>query len=983
MGGQLGAVLQTFLPGQRWISDAELDLGLGTVLRTDVRTVTMVFLGSGETRVYAKATAPLSRVRFGSGDNVESHEGWILLVEQVSDAEGLFTYHGLREDGNPAALAEGALSNFIKLNKPRERLLAGQVDPASWFALRHEALSYHHKLLGSPVRGLLGPRVTLMPHQLYIAKEVGSRYAPRVLLADEVGLGKTIEAGLIIHQQLLTDRAQRVLVVVPEALQHQWLVEMRRRFNLPFSLVDEEFLESLELGGSKDNPFYTEQLILTSLELLVNDPTAAKHALDGRWDLLVVDEAHRLEWSVKRVSDEYALVEGLSAKTRGLLLLTATPEQFGRAAHFARLRLLDPGRFYDFAAFVEEETHYEPVARGVQELLDADILAPQAGELLVQALGVDAAAESVAVMCSAKADVKEKTTARRHLIEMLLDRHGTGRVFFRNTRATVPGFSVRHLNAWPLPAPASYVAALQQIKTDTALQKRMGSEYGWAYPSALLFPELAHAGALEEENAQSWWTVDPRVPWLGAKLKELAPEKVLVICANAVTALNLELGLRTLFGTRAAVFHEGLSIVERDRAAAYFAASENAAQLLISSEIGSEGRNFQFLHHLVLFDLPLNPDLLEQRIGRVDRIGQKQVVEIHVPYLQGTAQEIAFRWYQEGMNAFEKTSPAGQAVFRELQRTLGEVLASNEGLDELVATTQARYGALIHDLQEGRDRLLELHSCKTEPAAALSAEISEVDADPNIHTFMERVFGVFGVDVEDHSENAVILVAGPHLLTASFPGVTEDGVTVTFDRATALAHEDMQFLTWEHPMVRGVFDLLLGGEAGNATVVRVRDAGFPAGMVLLEALFVIEAGGPRHLQIDRFLPSTPVRVVVDQVLRDRTDLWSAEWLSSKAQPVESAVASQWLRGEQKLVRRMVENCEAQAKKRLPDVLRVSSKMVADELGNEVKRLTALRAVNSNVREDEVTFLKQQGRGLLKHIQQATVRLDSLRLVVAE
>lgn len=975
--------MQTFLPGQRWISDAELDLGLGTVLRTDVRTVTMVFLGSGETRVYAKATAPLTRVRFGSGDSVESHEGWILVVERLSEAEGLFVYHGLRDDGSPAELVEGALSNFIKLNKPRERLLAGQVDPASWFALRHEALSHYHKLLGSPVRGLLGPRVTLMPHQLYIAHEVGSRYAPRVLLADEVGLGKTIEAGLIIHQQLLTDRAQRVLVVVPEALQHQWLVEMRRRFNLPFSLLDEEYLESMELSGSKDNPFYAEQLVLTSLELLVNDPTAAKHALDGRWDLLVVDEAHRLEWSEKNISDEYALIEGLAGKTRGMLLLTATPEQFGRAAHFARLRLLDSSRFYDFAAFVEEEAHYEPVARGVQELLDADVLAPRAGELLVEALGAEAAGASVEVMCDPQAGVAAKADARRRLIEMLLDRHGTGRVFFRNTRATVPGFSVRHLNAWPLPTPPAYINALERVAHDSLLQKAMGSQYGWTYPSALLFPELVHEAALEDDSAQSWWAVDPRVPWLGAKLKELVPEKVLVICANAVTALNLELALRTLFGTRAAVFHEGLSIVERDRAAAYFAASENAAQVLISSEIGSEGRNFQFLHHLVLFDLPLNPDLLEQRIGRVDRIGQKQVVEIHVPYLKGTAQEVAFRWYQEGMNAFEKTSPAGQAVFRELQRTLGQVISTGQGLDELVATTQTRYGALIRDLQEGRDRLLELHSCKTEPAAALAAEIAEVDADPTIRTFMERVFGVFGVDVEDHSENAVVLVAGPHMLTASFPGITEDGVTVTFDRATALAHEDMQFLTWEHPMVRGVFDLLLGGEAGNASVVRVRDGGFPAGMVLLEAMFVIEAGGPRHLQIDRFLPSTPVRIAVDQALRDRTALWSAEWLSAKAQPVEPAVASQWLRGEQKLVRRMVENCEAQAKKQLPEVLRVSSKAVADELGGEVQRLSALRSVNPNVREDEIAFLKQQGRGLLKHIQQATVRLDALRLVVAE
>ncbi len=84
----------------------------------------------------------------------------------------------------------------------------------------------------------MGSRTSLLPHQIYIANEVGQRHAPRVLLADEVGLGKTIEAGMIIQQQLLTGRASRILVLVPPSLLHQWLVEMLRRFNLHFSLFD-------------------------------------------------------------------------------------------------------------------------------------------------------------------------------------------------------------------------------------------------------------------------------------------------------------------------------------------------------------------------------------------------------------------------------------------------------------------------------------------------------------------------------------------------------------------------------------------------------------------------------------------------------------------------------------------------------------------------------------------------------------------------
>jgi ATP-dependent helicase HepA len=131
----------------------------------------------------------------------------------------------------------------------------------------------------------------------------------------------------------------------------------------------------------------------------------------------------------------------------------------------------------------------------------------------------------------------------------------------------------------------------------------------------------------------------------------------LVICAQAQTALALEQELRAREAIKSAVFHEGMSILERDRAAVYFSEdARDAAQVLLCSEIGSEGRNFQFSHNIVLFDLPLNPDLLEQRIGRLDRIGQTQDVKIHVPYFENTAQEVLFRWYHEGLNAFEQTS---------------------------------------------------------------------------------------------------------------------------------------------------------------------------------------------------------------------------------------------------------------------------------------------------------------------------------------
>jgi len=358
-----------FIPGQRWINDADAQMGLGTVLDVEHRTVTVLFMASGETLTYAKQSAPLTRVTFAAGDIIHSHEGWSLEVESVEDNNGLLSYFGRNDQGQRVQLDEAELDNFIQLSRPSERLFSGQIDQAKWFELRYQTLLHENRLAHSDLRGLSGVRTSLIPHQLYIAHEVANRYAPRVLLADEVGLGKTIEAGLILHHQLLTERARRILIIVPETLVHQWLVEMLRRFNLFFSIFNEERCLGIEEGEDFDNPFHAEQLVLCSLGFLVNNKTRMQQALDGEWDLMVVDEAHHLQWSENDVSPEYDLIEKLSAVTKGVLLLTATPEQLGKASHFARLRLLDTDRFSNFEQFLQEEKPYEPVAQAVENLL--------------------------------------------------------------------------------------------------------------------------------------------------------------------------------------------------------------------------------------------------------------------------------------------------------------------------------------------------------------------------------------------------------------------------------------------------------------------------------------------------------------------------------------------------------------------------------------------------------------------------------------
>jgi len=350
-----------FIPGQRWLSETEPDLGLGCVTQVEFRLVRLDFPACGESRTYSRQNAPLARIRFSEGDTVEDRQGRKAKVIAIREEAGLLSYRVTTENGNEWDLPEAKLSDRFQFNRPQDRLLAGRIDDNPWFGLRYQTWLKRAELLASPVFGLTGPRVGLIPHQLHIAAEVASRHAPRVLLADEVGLGKTIEAGLILHRMWLTGRVRRVLLVVPEALLHQWLVEMLRRFNLLFALFNQERFTSLE----GENPFLTEQRVLCSLEFLTATPKVARAVLAGGWDLLVVDEAHHITDNEKT----HDFLQRLSRSAAGLMLLTATPEQMGIKNHFLHLRLLDPHRYFDFDAYCKESRQYEKTIERVKDLL--------------------------------------------------------------------------------------------------------------------------------------------------------------------------------------------------------------------------------------------------------------------------------------------------------------------------------------------------------------------------------------------------------------------------------------------------------------------------------------------------------------------------------------------------------------------------------------------------------------------------------------
>jgi ATP-dependent helicase HepA len=936
---------QFFALGQRWLSDTETDLGLGTIVQIEARTVTVVYPATGESRIYAAQTAPLTRIEFVLGDSVKSHEGWELLVEQVQEKDNQLTYIGHRTDNNEAVtLKETFVDHHFQLNQPEQRLLNGQFDDPKWFDLREQCLSHQFEHSTSSLLGFVGARVDLIPHQLHIASEVGGRHAPRVLLADEVGLGKTIEAALIIHQQLLTARAQRVLIVVPSSLVHQWLVEMLHRVNLAFSVFDEERCEAMSEDAS--NPFEAEQLIICSLDFLTHNSRYYQQALEADWDLMVVDEAHHLIWSQGQPSQQYQVIEGLANVTKGVLLLTATPDQLGHESHFARLRLLDPARFHDYQSFVAEEKQYSQLATAIGPLLTGDKLSDHN----IQAISQFAAADMLQGIDASDSETKTK------LLHTLLDQHGTGRLLFRNSRAGVSGFPSRKLFSYSLTQPIEYSLLLAEEPNNIQLH---------------LTPER------HPDVVNTWVNFDPRVDWFIAQLKLLKGEKVLTICANASSALQLSEALRVKSGTRSTVFHEGMGIVERDRAANYFAQSEDGAQVLICSEIGSEGRNFQFAHHLILFDLPLVPDLLEQRIGRLDRIGQKHDVCIHVPYFDMSAQQVLLNWYHKGLGAFEHTCPTGMTVYEETQEMLHTCIQNPEDIpksEQLIKQTASLHRELKLKLEQGRDKLLELNSSGQGRIDVFLEKILLAEQSPKLELFMTRLFDAIGLLQEDHDESCYLL-RPTETMISPLPGLDEEGMTITYERTTATLLEHVTFFSWDHPMIQHAMDMLTTDVIGKSSIAFCRDKSKPAGAYWLECLFVLSAKAAKGMQLSRFLPPTPLKICIDAKSQSITKPFV------QLEPVLPKMGNQLISALKTQVEECLHNAYQQAEQ---EAVRIKNKRITlmqHSLGSELSRLQSLQKVNPAIRDEEIEHVSNQIDSLESIMGKARLNLEAVRLIV--
>lgn len=667
-----------------------------------------------------------------------------------------------------------------------ERLALGDLDQVEDFVTRLDIL---HLLTLREAGGLgsfLGGRIRLFPHQLHVAERASASDPVRWLLADEVGLGKTIEASLILNRLVHAGKVERCLVVAPGALTVQWLGELWRKYHQVFTLLDAQRLADVARDFGPDfNPFDLHRRAVIALEMLTDRPQLTDQAVAAGIDLLVVDEAQRLRRPPGHPGEPaWRAVAPIAGLGRHVLLLSATPLEDDAHGFFRLLQLLRPNEFPEDVSFEARLALATPLPPCTSATRRADIggLPPR--------VGIPIAPDTPAgwklretVEAAVRSGVAPHAVAQRQKID-------------RIRRALASG------------------AALNAV-----------------LPS--------HESALRRQ-AEAMDAGDPRLEWLLAQAPRWrdAREKTLVFVAHRETLEMLRTALSDRAQLASGVFHEELPPARRDTEVARFREPDGPS-LLVSTECGGEGRNFEFCRRLVLFDLPWKPSIVEQRIGRLDRIGRRIPVDV-----------VYFR-PRRGIGADVVRLFEALGLFHEPLASLEPQLAHVEGALEEVALDPAaslsgeRFEALIGEAHAARTRIREaayqqLHRdpYRADMAAGILARVpGELDA-LNEEVVVTACIGLgFGVE-RPRGRRIFAIELGNGALVDGLPGVPGGSSYVgSFDREEAVEEETLDFFASGHPLVEGLFahfqesalgrvarfEIALGGERGEGLVAIYKD----------------------------------------------------------------------------------------------------------------------------------------------------------------
>ena len=689
-------------------------------------------------------------------------------------------------------------------------------------------------LLLAPIQSSVVP----LPHQLYTLNRAMSRDRIRYLLADEVGLGKTIEAGLILRELKLRGMAKRILVVAPKGLVRQWQAEMRLHFGETLQFVEPSELSAFRQWRSEEeNLWRLHDQVICSLDsvkpmegrrgwsaeqLSTYNRERFEDLVSASWDLVIIDEAHRMGGSTDQVA-RYKLGAALAEAAPYLLLLSATPHQ-GKTDQFHRLmQLVDRDSFPDESSINSDRVRPFVIRTEKRAAIDAEgqpLFKPRMTRLHAVAWS-------------------ERHAAQRQLYEAVTDyvRHGYNQAMAAKQRHV--GFLMILMQRLVTSSTAAIRTTLEkrqalldqpqlqaslfdgtdvdewaeldgQTQVDIAVQAR-----GWEMEKAEVETLLNLARATEGQGT------DAKAEALLELIYKLQQEesdpalKVLVFTEFVSTQAMLVEFLESR-GFSIATLNGGMDLDARAKAQQAFARD---MRIMISTDAGGEGLNLQFCHVIVNFDMPWNPMRVEQRIGRVDRIGQPHVVRAFNFVLEDTVEhrvrevletKLAIIAEEFGVDkaADVMDSIEAEPLFDEL---FVQGLQNPDAIEQECDAIVSQLRSTLAESQKSSDLITDSHE--------LDANDARKWRDHPAQFWLERaiVMGLparGGAAAKDGDAWRVRWVDG------------NESASVCFDARTAEEHPELEWVTLEDPRARAVISELPRCVAGQPLPL-VRIGGLP------------------------------------------------------------------------------------------------------------------------------------------------------------
>jgi len=861
----------------KWINGPRNNIGV--VAAIDSKDIAVVF-DSGEVKYFAVSAGVLVAFTYNAGDFVQvKPSGLSGVVIKSQRVNGLYLYEINMQDGTHPWVDEKSLRPY-KLDDPIEMLRAGELHGARATNLRISGSRLYYDYKYNEFSSLSNSRVEIKPHQVGVLHRVTTSYPIRYLLADEVGLGKTVEAGMIISELVARDLVKRILIIAPSGITRQWQMELRTKFSLAFSLYNRDTVEYLKINNPQTNIWTLNPYVITSSSFATHDIKRIGEIVSAGWDMVIIDEAHhaRRTWVGQHKHNEtdlYKLAEQLAGletgAISGLLLLTATPMQLHQYELYSLIELLDPALYSTYDNFEENRKASARINLTVDKINrwpqldeqerisakhDAALLMGESEELLGQKL--------------------DTALGRSELTDHLFLSHKLSEIMIRNRKQVVGGFMPRVPVIWPVDMTPEEMAAYnavndyirngytysQSVKNNSlgflmVVFQKLSSSSSRALSQALqnrmekLAKKLSAAIQTyeqEENDIEEMPVLQVLSDSLGINSNNIVSHEIQQL-AQIVTILNsipmdskirvLRNGLKDILKEDPSakviiftqfretqdyiaemipgkwsvfVYHGQLKRQQKDDAVSNFKTASGPS-ILVSTESGGEGRNFQFCHMMVNYDLPWNPMKVEQRIGRLDRIGQKQAVKIFNFKLNGTIEERVLDVLQERIKIFEETVGGLDPILGEVEKDIQKIfLTATDRVQQEFDRWEKQLEKRVQDarLMETRlhDLIMDTKSMRKDEVQKLLDRENILDFK-SMRSFVLGILNALKVKIEkDQKIDGVYCLSNFDHLLVELGGLPEAELPdrVIFEPAIALDHESIEFLAFGNPLIERLID---------------------------------------------------------------------------------------------------------------------------------------------------------------------------------